>query len=67
METNSLMMAGVMGALAFQKGIDCKPQHDSQLMGMALQGKANTVELFNEWRRQWLHQCRRAHSISSAK
>ena len=37
METNSVMMAGVMGALAFQKGIGCNPQHDSQLMGMALQ------------------------------
>ena len=63
METNSVMMAGVMGALAFQKGIGCNPQHDSQLMGMALQGKANTVALFNEWRRQW----RRAYSISSAQ
>ena len=57
MENNSVMMAGVMGALAFQKGVACNPHRDSQLMGMALQGKANTAELFSEWRRQWNRAC----------
>ena len=57
METNSVLMAGVMGALAYHRGIECKPQQDSQLMEMALQGKANTVELFSEWRRQWCRAC----------
>lgn len=57
METNSILMAGAMGALAYHRGIDCKPQQDSQLMALALQGKANTVELFSEWRRQWFRAC----------
>ena len=57
MGTNSVLMAGVMGALAYHRGIDCKPQQDSQLMALALQGRANTVELFSEWRRQWWRAC----------